>query len=643
MGSRYVLTKKPLEESDISKAMVEDLLLDDKEHGPVKAKCRHVMQGFSEPSVLDMDTTTPQVTRDAVVFIAQILASMKWIPGFLDYTQAFHSGDAISRELYATQPKEGIPGADARQLIQLLKHCYGLTDAPHKWYEHICRYLKSHGYQQSRLDSCVFFLFDKEADSATGSGKLKGILGIATDDVFHGGDADHWKIIEQISRDYKLGKNQTHAGRFSGKDIKLESDGRITISQQFYVEDKVQVIPLDRKRKSQRFDKCTAKEIEQLRGLLGILSWLSKETRCDLAGRVALLQQSFPYPKVKDIEAANRLAKEALEYKSIGITVQPIPLQSLRVGVVTDASWGNSRESNVGLEDDIKEDFWEETDKFWIRHHRRKRNTYFHPDFCTTGPSMHMITATRRTDRILSSGKCATETDSWNSATSLRSSSEDWMGKTFFTKVSNSKEAIPASQIRSSAEQHSCLNSQGGQIIVYYDESLTHSQKPTPVTVSSWRSYRLKRKVVSTLGAESQALVNGVGSVNWHRLLLLEVLSGMLTGADWESHLRKLPFISVTDSKSLYDSLKKDSCPAAQFSDKRVAIDISVLRDEFRNQGGIIRWVDTRAMLSDSLTKDCIPTYLRHILQSAEWSILEEGVALQRKLLERSSHTQKKV
>ena len=40
MDSRYVLTKKPLEPSDVPKAQSEDLLLEDDGHGPHKAKCR---------------------------------------------------------------------------------------------------------------------------------------------------------------------------------------------------------------------------------------------------------------------------------------------------------------------------------------------------------------------------------------------------------------------------------------------------------------------------------------------------------------------------------------------------------------------------------------------------------------------------
>ena len=95
MNSRYVLTKRPLEAFEVDGAPAEDILLDDAGFGPKKAKYRH---GFSSPSALDVESTTPQVQRESVIFVAQVLASMSWIPGFLDVTQAFHSGDKIATE-----------------------------------------------------------------------------------------------------------------------------------------------------------------------------------------------------------------------------------------------------------------------------------------------------------------------------------------------------------------------------------------------------------------------------------------------------------------------------------------------------------------------------------------------------------------
>ena len=250
MESRYVITKKPLEPSDIAKAKSEDLLLDDQEHGFCKAKCRHVMKGFSEAAAVEVECTTPQVGRDSVIFIVQVLASMGRVPGFLDFTQAFHSGDRIDRELYCYQPREGVPGAHPRQIIKLLKTCYGLTDGPLAWYRHLARRLQTDfGYKASKADPCVFLLHD---DGAGREPALQGIVGVATDDLIHGGSPAHWANIERIAKEYLLGKNQQGAGRFCGKDIALQPDGSIKIDQEFYVRDKVIKNQVSRQRKQQR-------------------------------------------------------------------------------------------------------------------------------------------------------------------------------------------------------------------------------------------------------------------------------------------------------------------------------------------------------------------------------------------------------
>ena len=258
MESRYVITKKPLEPSDIANAKSEGLLLDDQEHGLCKAKCRHVMKGFSEAAAVEVECTTPQVGRDSDIFIVQVLASMGWVPGFLDFTQAFHSGDRIDRELYCYQPREGVPGAHPRQIIKLLKTCYGLTDGPLAWYRHLARRLQSEfGYKASKADPCVFLLHDNAANQEP---VLQGIVGVATDDLLHGGSPAHWANIERIAKEYLLDKNQQGAGRFCGKDIALQPDGSIKIDPEFYVKDKVFKNQVSRQRRRQRYSKCRSRD-----------------------------------------------------------------------------------------------------------------------------------------------------------------------------------------------------------------------------------------------------------------------------------------------------------------------------------------------------------------------------------------------
>ena len=135
----------------------------------------------------------------------------------------------------------GIPGAHPKQLLKLLKTCYGLTDGPLAWYRHLTRRLvEDFGYTRSLADPCVFLLHK----GPPGEGSLEGIVGVATDDLLHGGGARHWEVIERIAKEYKLGKNQSGHGRFTGKDIRLQADGSIKTDQAVYVAAKVKVINL---------------------------------------------------------------------------------------------------------------------------------------------------------------------------------------------------------------------------------------------------------------------------------------------------------------------------------------------------------------------------------------------------------------
>lgn len=114
--SRFVLTEKNIEADDIEKARRDGVLLREDGENSSKAKARHVMKGFSETSAEELETTTPQCGRETVLSVLQLICSYQWIPGYLDFTQAFHSGDDIKRTIYASQPHDcPLPGYQPRQ------------------------------------------------------------------------------------------------------------------------------------------------------------------------------------------------------------------------------------------------------------------------------------------------------------------------------------------------------------------------------------------------------------------------------------------------------------------------------------------------------------------------------------------------
>ena len=226
--------------------------------------------------------------------------------------------------------------------------------------------------------------------------------------------------------------------------------------------------------------------------------------------------------------------------------------------------------------------------------------------------------------------------DVWCDAKGIRVLKEEgWCGRTVFKKAADETSGTSTAKIHSSLTQLQNLCSQAGQIVLYHDSLLATSEKPCMATVAAWRSYRLKRKTVDTPAAEGQALQAGLGSVHWHRLLCLEAFHGMMDAREWRRETAKLPFLAAVDSKSLYDAVNKCSSTVAFASDKRTAIDLSVVKSDLAETAGRVRWIDTRSMLSDPLTKVKPGDYLRHVIRTGQWAIVEEGHALQQKALER--------
>ena len=501
------------------------------------------------------------------------------------------------------------------QLLQLLKTCYGLLDGPMAWFRHLKKVLVEElGYTQSIADPCLYFL---HREPGVGWKKLAGVVAVATDDLLHGGDEEHKRLMAKLNEKYKLGKFSYGSGRFVGKQFTPQKDGSILIDQEHYLTEKVIPIPLTRTRKAQRYSPCTEAEITALRSSVGALSWVAKETRPDLQGRVALLQQAFPKPRVRDLMMANQLAAESLKHPA-SIRISPIDPEKLRVSAVTDASWGNAKEPRDS--EDQGTDYWVENPTSWIRHHVTPRRTLFHPGMSESGPDLHQLKPGRHT-RMNRDGSVEEHDDQWPKVSAVTIDLKGpWRGQTIFEK---NDQHLPASDISEQFLQNVRTNSQGGHIIFFHDVDLQY-EPSAEVSIVSWKSFKLKRKVVNTLSAECQALVSGIGHVHWYRFLLLEAQGHDLRDQDWEQKLQQLPFLAVTDSKSLFDTLSKQTCPFSQIDDKRTSIDISILKQEM-NGAGVVRWIDGRNMIADSLTKATGGSYLRFVMKNGRWTLNEQG------------------
>lgn len=124
----------------------------------------------------------------------------------------------------------------------------------------------------------------------------------------------------------------------------------------------------------------------------------------------------------------------------------------------------------------------------------------------------------------------------------------------------------------------------GGYIVFIVN---MNSGKVAPL---EWRSNKLKRRVHSTLGAETQALYNGLDAAVGLKLLLKELYNGKVD----------LKVKAITDNYSAKVSVYSES----EVGERILRGDIAVIKQMIQNETvAEIRWVTGDNMLADILTK----------------------------------------
>ena len=99
--------------------------------------------------------------------------------------------------------------------------------------------------------------------------------------------------------------------------------------------------------------------------------------------------------------------------------------------------------------------------------------------------------------------------------------------------------------------------------------------------------------------------------------------------------------IHLTDCRSLYDLLhRRGTFP----SERRLLIDIEALRNDIETNGVVSRWINTKQMLADCLTKDDVRAadYLRYVLRHGTYQSVEDLMADQIMYNERMKLKEKK-
>ena len=176
-------------------------------------------------------------------------------------------------------------------------------------------------------------------------------------------------------------------------------------------------------------------------------------------------------------------------------------------------------------------------------------------------------------------------------------------------------------------------NSYQGTLVMITDWRMLANEKAVIVPVA-WCSKKIARVVRSTLSAEVVSLSGSIDRMSWLRLLWEWLKDPSINLASPEEILQKAPQASlVTDCKSAFDISTKTAIPSC--SELRTQLECLLLRERLQ-ENCKLRWVHSRAMLADCLTKVMDSAELRKRLSSGRYTLCDE----QEVLHDRAEHRQ---
>ena len=146
--------------------------------------------------------------------------------------------------------------------------------------------------------------------------------------------------------------------------------------------------------------------------------------------------------------------------------------------------------------------------------------------------------------------------------------------------------------------------SQAGYVILTVNKALLQANGPEGAYhVLDWRSLKTPRVARSSLGAEAQSGGQACdaleyASIYWSLLVDPRQRLKELLGAP-----SLLSPTMITDAKALYDSYHREGV-GSSVVDKRVSLEIRVMKDRLTSLGGSLRWMSSERQLADGLTKE---------------------------------------
>ncbi|CAE7847453.1 RE1 [Symbiodinium microadriaticum] len=278
------------------------------ESGGKKAKARCVILGYQDPQYEHRPTASPTMSRTTRQIFLQECANHRFKVYKGDVSGAFFlQGRDFEREMFCIPAEEicTAMGAPPGSIMRLNKAAYGLVQAPLEWFLTISNFLEDLGFERQKSDPCCWGLFNKLREP-------QGWICGHVDDFLFGGNesSELWQqTIQKIKERFRWQEWESQKFTQCGVVIEQNNDGFV-LSQEHFLDD-VQEIHLPSQRFQEQELPVTESEQQQMRSVLGCLSWYAYQTGYHLSGPVGLMLSQVSKATVADVIAVNKLLKRA--------------------------------------------------------------------------------------------------------------------------------------------------------------------------------------------------------------------------------------------------------------------------------------------------------------------------------------------
>lgn len=303
-------------------------------------KARLVAQGFTQKFGIDYDEVFAPVTRSSTFRTLLTVASARnLVVQQYDVKSAFLHG-TLSEEIYMKHP----PGScETNTVLRLHKSLYGLKQAARVWNQTLHKAMTNEGFKQSRYDECLYVYKDE-------SNICYAIVHV-DDMIFASNSLTFIQTkIESLNKSFEL-KCLGNVKNYLGIEVSRDNKGFFTICQSTYIMKVATEFQLENSKGSKfPLDPGYHKLINtdfletnnDYRKLIGMLLYISTNTRPDISAAVGILAQRVAKPRQLDLTEALRIVRYLTSTKDIKLHMFD-EKETISLTAYTDSDWAEDR------------------------------------------------------------------------------------------------------------------------------------------------------------------------------------------------------------------------------------------------------------------------------------------------------------